>query len=80
MACFTFASSGFCSCCDQPNSQENMAIMILLLRVYRLLCVVLLLSSVVASNENEMEVVGGGLFESMEWKGEEVWDGLGLNR
>ena len=79
MACFTFASSGFCSCCDQPNSQENMAIMILLLSMYRLLSVVLLLLSVVASNESEMEVVGGGLFESMEGKGEEVWDGMRLN-
>lgn len=72
MACFTFVSSGFCSCCDQPNNQENMAIMILSLWMYRLLSVLLCVLSVVESNENEMEVVGGSVFESREWKGEEV--------
>lgn len=72
MAWFTFVSSGFCSCCDQPNSQENMAIMILSLWMYRLLSVLLCVLSVVESNENEMEVVGGSVFESREWSGEDV--------
>ena len=72
MAWFTFVSSGFCSCCDQPNSQENMAIMILSLWMYRLLSVLLCVLSAVESNENEMEVVGGSVFESREWSGEDV--------
>lgn len=72
MAWFTFVSSGFCSCCDQPNSQENMAIMILSLWMYRLLSVLLCVLSVVESNENEMEVVGGSVLESREWTGEDV--------
>lgn len=46
--------------------------MILSLWMYRLLSVLLCVLSVVESNENEMEVVGGSVFESREWSGEDV--------
>lgn len=52
-----------------------MAIMILLKRVIRVLSVVLLLLRVVESNEKELEVSEGSVFESREWDGKEVGNG-----
>ena len=55
-----------------------MAIMILLRGLYWLLSVWLLLLGLTESNETEVEVGEGSVFESREWDGAEVWNESGL--